>query len=121
MDSDLVVDAEQLASITAEIDYDVPAGGLTGEISSRARDTVNGNTDFLGNLGVTWHISDGGNTADFTAVSAVDVASGSVYSVSSDFNYGSNQYSLMTTETVSDFVLSADGGYGGDSYQWYVM
>ena len=118
LESDLLVNAEQLASVTAEIDYNVPAGGLMGDIKAHAKDMVNDKADYVGNMGVTWTISDGGNTADFTAVSAVALASGPVYNVSSDFSYGSNHYSLFAIDPVSNFLVSADGGYGGDEYQW---
>ena len=118
LDSDLVVNANQLASITADIEYNVPAGGLDGNIKANAKDVVNGETDFIGNMGLLWAISDGGNAANFVVVSAADVASGPVYNASSEFIYGSNKYYFDAIDTVSSFLSNATGGYGGDAYQW---
>ena len=120
LESDLVVNANQLASITANIEYTVPVGGMDGSIKANAKDVVNGETDFIGNMGLVWTISaDVDNAAaNFAVVSAVTVASGLVYNTSSDLVYGSNKYHIAVMESVSQLLTMAHGGYGGDIYQW---
>ena len=116
LDSELVVNAHQLAGITADIEYNVPVGGLDGSIKANAKDVVNGDTEFVGNMELLWAIS--ADAANFAAVSVVDSASGHVYNFSSDVNYGSNSYSVSAIETVSKLWTNANGGYGGDVHQW---
>ena len=117
-DSDLVVNADQLASIVGGIEYVVPAGGMEGRILAHAVDTVNEQVDYDGDLALLWTLTEGGNVGSLEARSVSSVASGPVYNVSSVVDYGHNAYFTRTVETTSNFLVSAEGGYGGDQFDW---
>ena len=117
-DSDLVVNAAQLASIVANIDYVVPAGGMQGSIRAHAVDTVDEKVDYDGDLSLLWTLTEGGNVGSIEARSMSSVASGPVYDVRSVFDYGHHEYFTRTEETTSNFLVSAEGGYGGDQFDW---
>ena len=118
-DSDLVVNSEQQASITGAIEYVVPPGGMEGSIRANAQDVVNGEVDYIGNVALLWTVSEGGSVANIAASSMSAVSTGEIYNVSSVLAYGNNAYFTRTVETTSNFLVSADGGYGGDAYDWY--
>ena len=117
-DSDLVVNAAQLASIVADFEYVVPAGGMTGSIVAHAVDTVNAQVDYDGDLALLWTLTEGGNVGSIEARSMSSVASGPVYNVTSVVDYGNNAYFTRTAETISNFLVSAEGGYGGNQFDW---
>ena len=117
-DSDLVVNAAQLASIVGSIYYEVPAGAMSGNITAHAVDTANGQVDYDGSLYLVWELTEGGEVGVVVARSASSVASGPVYDVASEFRYGNNEYFLKTVESTSHFLVSAVGGYGGKPIKW---
>ena len=117
-DSDLVVNAAQLASIVGSIEYVVPAGGMQGSIKTHAVDTVNKQVDYDGDLSLLWTLTEGGNVGSIEARTMSSVASGPVYNVTSLFDYGHNEYFTRTVDTTSNFLVSAEGGYGGDQFDW---
>ena len=117
-DSDLVVNAAQLASIVGSIYYEVPAGAMSGNITAHAVDTVNGQVDYDGNLYVVWELTEGGEVGVVAARSASSVASGPVYDVASEFSYGNNKYFMETVDSTANFLVNAAGGYGGKPVKW---
>jgi hypothetical protein len=119
-ESDVVVNDKQVADVTGDIYYAVPAGGLVGSITSQVKDTVNGDLQFYGNLDLRWDIEDGGNVASVSAKSAADVASGAVYNATGIVNYGNNAYFVDFADTTSNFLAEATGAYGGDVYNWFL-
>ena len=119
VESDLVVNNEQLSNITGVIAYVVPSGGMQGSITSQALDVVNGLVHFTGDVGLEWLLSDGGIIGSVHARSAMNVSSGPVCDMTSVLEYGNNHYYLHSVESTSQYEMSAEGGYGGDVHNWY--
>ena len=117
-ESDLVVNAQQLASIVGNIKYDVPAGGMQGYITADAKDVASGKTEFVGESEVSWLVSSGGSMAAISATSTASLASGPLYAVVGGVDYGRNKYLVSVEDKTSNFLVNATGGYGGNGYNW---
>jgi hypothetical protein len=114
-----VVNGDQLAVVTGDILYVVPAGGMTGAVTVQGQDTANGNLQFYGNAAVDWVLRDGGSVGEVNARSAsILTPHGVIYNVTGLFDYGNNQYLLNIADPVSEFLTTAQGTYGGDQFNW---
>jgi hypothetical protein len=118
-ESDVVVSGEQKASVTGDIAYVVPSGGMSGTITAQVADMVNGDLEFFGNAGLNWQLEDGGNIGMVTTYSKAETSSGYVYNVTGDLEYGNNQYAMKIIDITSDFLTDATGRYGGNQFDWF--
>ena len=77
---------------------------------------------YNGNNKLQWTASPTGSLAHINAQSTLHHAAVAIWAATLDFEYGLTHdvYALAAAETVSGFILSCGGDYGGDLLNWYV-
>ena len=117
-DSNFVLNNEQLASVTGAIEYNVPAGAMTGSISATGTDVVNLETQFQSASSLLWDVSTGGDAGMVSVASEVSLLSSALWEVEGSFEYGDNAYSLSVQDETAKLECYGNGQYGGTWEDW---